>query len=415
MPTRIDQHEIEDISRARFKLALPRRWVFRNKDNDYGIDGEVELFDDSKKAQGLVFWAQLKATESQEESTIMNVDLKIDRLRYYQSLNIPVLLVRYSDFDQSIFIKWISNVDLFFAKENAKTFRIKLAENDRWNDSSAKEIERRLTDIRKLESGLFRFPIPLSLDIREEQINGFTKGILVSQIRKHLQNYSDFVSYSKTESESVIVVRLDHEELKINLCDVWGCFFHSIDLRSKENFSDGIAKDIILGIAISMIQLGQVEYCGRMIFGNNLESRLLEQKELLKYCLTPLFQSSYFEKILDLVSLILDNTESIELDLITRVNLLFGSESKNDSKNKAIEKFLLNRLQRSIQTQDDTQIGISHYNLGNHYRGKSANLKAINHYLSAKRFTSIYLKQPYFFSELAGVLFLSERYEIASL
>lgn len=46
---------------------MPRKWVFRDKTKDYGIDGEVELFDTNKTPQGLVFWAQLKSTESKEE------------------------------------------------------------------------------------------------------------------------------------------------------------------------------------------------------------------------------------------------------------------------------------------------------------------------------------------------------------
>ena len=47
MPKRVYQHEIEDSSRAKFQLALPRKWVFRDKAKDYGIDGEVELFDNN--------------------------------------------------------------------------------------------------------------------------------------------------------------------------------------------------------------------------------------------------------------------------------------------------------------------------------------------------------------------------------
>jgi len=119
MPSRINQHEIEDISRLKFQLVLPREWVFRDKNKDYGVDGEVELFK-NKKAQGIVFWVQLKATESKVESTIMNVDLSIEKLRYYKSLSIPVLLVRYSHSDDSLLIKWANNIDLFYAKKKRK-------------------------------------------------------------------------------------------------------------------------------------------------------------------------------------------------------------------------------------------------------------------------------------------------------
>ena len=97
MPKRPKQHRLEDNSRIRFQEVLPEMWVYRDKDKDYGIDAEVELFDNDENAQGLVFWVQLKATESKEKSSILSIDLEIDTLKYYKSLEIPVLLVRYSN------------------------------------------------------------------------------------------------------------------------------------------------------------------------------------------------------------------------------------------------------------------------------------------------------------------------------
>ena len=414
MPIRPIQHELEDISRAKFQLALPQNWVYRDKYKDYGIDGEVELFDDNRKALGLVFWIQLKATASKKESTRMNVDLRIDTLRYYKKLDIPVLLVRYSSYKDSLYVKWVNNVDLFFVKENAKTFRIKLTEKNLWDSTSAEKIEKRLSNLRKLKSGFFNFPLPLTLEIKKEEINGFSKGILISQVRRNLQQFSDFVEYKDIQDESIVEVNLDNEELKLNICDLCGCSFHSINLRKKEKFVEGISQDILLGIATSMIQIGQIEYCGRIIFDNSLQERLLEKKELLTYILPPLFQTSYFNKVIDLVGKIMNDDSSIETDLITIVNILCSSTSKNKLRNNAIEKFFQSRLQRSINNQDDTQIGISHYNLGNHYRGRGLYLKSIHHYKLAKRYASIYLNQHYYFSELAGVLFLSEKFKISS-
>jgi hypothetical protein len=55
MPFRVNQHEIEDISRAKFQLTIPREWVLRDKPKDYGIDGEVEIFDDNKESKGIFF------------------------------------------------------------------------------------------------------------------------------------------------------------------------------------------------------------------------------------------------------------------------------------------------------------------------------------------------------------------------
>ena len=63
-PKRPRSHVLETESRQSFESAIPSEWVYRRKEDDYGIDGEVELFDDSGKTTGLLFYVQLKATDS---------------------------------------------------------------------------------------------------------------------------------------------------------------------------------------------------------------------------------------------------------------------------------------------------------------------------------------------------------------
>ncbi|MDM8162232.1 DUF4365 domain-containing protein [Labilibaculum sp. K2S] len=413
MPKRPKQHRLEDKSRVKFQEILPEMWVYRDKDKDYGIDSEIELFDKNEKAQGIVFYAQLKATESKKTSTILNVSFDIDTLRYYKKLEIPVLLVRYSEFNDSIYVKWIDNVDLFFAKKDAKTFRIKLSEENLWNSNSSEKIERRLKNIRKLKSGYFNFPIPYSINIKSQKVNNFSKAILTTQIKSALKEYSEFL-INASEKDSIVEILLDNEELKISILDLYGCTFHSIGKRKLDEFSVGVAKDIMLGVATSFIQIGQIDHCGKIIFSNNLHRRLLNKKELLVQLLPPLFQSSYFKNTLNLIGDILDSESSFEIQILTAVNLLISSELNSKSKNRAIEKFYKKRLNKSIKKEDNTQTGISHYNLGNFYRGKGELFKSVKNYIAAKRYEPIYLQQDYYYQELAGVFFLMDRFKVAS-
>ena len=193
MPKRPKQHRLEDKSRIRFQDILPDMWVYRDKDKDYGIDAEVELFGQNEKPQGLIFFVQLKATESKEKSTILNVDFNIETLKYYKSLDIPVLLARYSYHDDSIYIKWVNNIDFFYAKDNAKTIRIKLTEKDKWNKETYSKIEIYLKKVRYLKAGSFRFPLPIEILIAQKTINGFSKGILLTQIKRELKEHSEFI------------------------------------------------------------------------------------------------------------------------------------------------------------------------------------------------------------------------------
>jgi tetratricopeptide (TPR) repeat protein len=413
MPKRVTQHEIEDISRAKFMLELPRKWVFRDKSKDYGIDGEVELFNEDKSPQGLVFWVQLKATESKSDNKILNIDFNIETLKYYKTLDIPVLLVRYSDYDSSIYIKWIHNVDLFLAKKDAKTLRLKMSKLDKWNESSSDSIESYLKNVRLIKSGKFGFPIHTSISICEARINDISKEMLFTQIKKELNNYAEFVIPANIE-KSLVYINLKKEELKINVSDLGGCSIHSIELREKEGFAQGIAKDILLGISVSLVQLGHIEYAGRLIFENSLENRLLEKLDLLMYCLAPLLNSTFFNKTLNLIGNILDDEQFIEIGVITQINLLLGSNTGNTKKTKAIEGFLKTRIDNATKRKNKQEIGISHYNIGNYFSTKHEFEKSIHHYNLARKFAPIYLKQHYFFAEIASILFRSEKYFMAS-
>ena len=413
MPIRPDQHKLEDLSRVKFQLILPNRWVYRDKDKDYGIDGEIELFDLEDKAQGLLFYVQLKATESKDETTIMNVDFSIETLKYYKKLEIPVLLVRYSEFRDCFYVKWIYNVDMFLSKKNAKTLRIKLEKEDLWTSSTSNEIEKQLLKLKKIKSGRFNFPISFTFTIKENYIHDISKSILQTQLKKELKSYSDTIELS-SKDESLLEIVLDKEKLKINLSDIAGCTFHSIHLREKEGFSERIAKDVLLGLSASMVQIGQIDYCGKIIFENKLQSRLIEMHDLLIYILPPLFKSSYFDDVLNLIGDFFDSEKSFEVTIISRVNILLSAKSESKTKIKAIEHFLTNRLHSAIKKNDNTLIGIAYYNLGNHYRGQGKFYESTTHYIAAKKYEPKYLNQDYYFSELAGVLFLLDKYKISA-
>ena len=64
MPKRPRQHQLEVESRAAIRTAIPPVWVYRDLDQDYGIDGEVEIFDSAGLATGTKFLVQLKATDA---------------------------------------------------------------------------------------------------------------------------------------------------------------------------------------------------------------------------------------------------------------------------------------------------------------------------------------------------------------
>ena len=169
MPKRVTQHQLEDTSRYKFALSLPSAWVFRDKDKDYGIDGEVEIFDETENSTGLVFWVQLKATQSPNPRTIKTLSIKRETLKYYLKINIPVLIARYSATDDKFYTKWAHEIDPYYSKKGSKTVPVKFVDSDIWNTKSAQKTISYLTRIRSVKNGGLHLPILCSLQINDDQ------------------------------------------------------------------------------------------------------------------------------------------------------------------------------------------------------------------------------------------------------
>jgi hypothetical protein len=414
MPKRPKQHQLEDLSRAKFQLCLPEKWVIRDKDKDYGIDCEVELFDDDENSTGLLFYLQLKATASKKESEIFNVEFKIDTLKYFKQLEIPVLLARYSQHLDKTYVKWVNEVDLTYANEKAKTFRIKIDKTNEWDEQSENRIENDLKNVRILNSGSFNFPLSYTINFEDDNIQGLSNSQFKIQLRNELREYSDFLEYKTNDENYLINISIDKNILLVQTSILKGVFFHNLDKRPKENLIEELSSDILLSLSMCMVMVGQIDYCGKIIFDNELEKRLIEKEDLLLRLLPVLLSSSYFENSLNLINDALDNKEN-EIILFPAVALiLLKSETKIKKRITLIESFFKSQLEKAEKLNLDSLIATSHYNLGNFYRSKDRHKESVNNYVQAKRYDSNYLKRSYYYREIAGVCFEANKFKFSA-
>ncbi|MHA7627891.1 DUF4365 domain-containing protein [Corallococcus sp. M7] len=107
MPTRNRQHVIEEESRRAFGNATPAEWVVRPQESDYGIDLQVQIFENSK-ATNLFFFVQLKGSDSLDvDGEVAGYRFKTERLRHYLELAIPVMLVAYDAKSRRLYYDWV--------------------------------------------------------------------------------------------------------------------------------------------------------------------------------------------------------------------------------------------------------------------------------------------------------------------
>lgn len=90
-PRRPKIHQIEDESARILTNIVPSAWVLRNSTHDYGIDREVEIFED-EIATAQLFKLQLKGS-GRVDPNQPSVRVDTDTFFYWRNLDLPVLLV----------------------------------------------------------------------------------------------------------------------------------------------------------------------------------------------------------------------------------------------------------------------------------------------------------------------------------
>ena len=107
-PRRPREHVLEELSRQAFRAALPAEWVVRGVDDDYGIDREVEIFDEGRTT-GLTFKVQLKASDRAARSGPSR-RIDVERLEYWNSLDVPVLIAYLVVETGQLFGRWAHTI-----------------------------------------------------------------------------------------------------------------------------------------------------------------------------------------------------------------------------------------------------------------------------------------------------------------
>jgi len=411
MSVRPKQHQLEDLSRREFEALLPESWVMRNKDKDYGIDAEVEIFEEDGCSTGLMFYVQLKATENKDENKARKLDLSKKSLDYYGKFEVPVLLVRYSKQSGKTYCKWSHEIDLFYSKKDTKTVRVTFEENSSWGEETSKEITNLLKKSRVIQGGL-TFPIEVYLEVNG-QIGKYPKAVMLSKLRKYQEYASNLVGFSSSKENALFDVQLLMTELKISALKMQGCTFHSIDEREDENFLDGIFSDILIGLALCLIQFGKWQMGAEIIFTPEIKERFFSREDTVIATIPALLETSFFNEVIDTINeiTIIEESNILETILLTA---LVKNHSFSSKKGQKIESYLKSCIERVSKVGYRDLEGCYQYNLANHYRGKNQSRKAAFRYFKARKLEADYLTRDYFWAELGGVLFRIEKFKASA-
>ena len=401
MPIRARSHILEELSISRFKDALPDGWVYRPKTPDYGIDGEVEIFDEGGCSTGLSFNVQLRATD--DDTRADRVSLELDELDYYRSLELPTAVVRYGSPNNSIFWEWGANIaSRLKTNEGQKTATYRFNSGDLWSETTPAKIRRTLEVRRSLATFPPNRPVPLRIDLsaipasNRYQIDRAIAGAIAD-------SNGALARAANTPSMVEAFVRVEPSFLAVGIDTLTSVTFDLQDPTPND-------------------YLASTFYALSRIF---LKQRLHRQAESLARLLVSREIAHHNEDLAVDVCLAL----SSDLPALARLAIINGLHAdgsrhamiamtigmvpqSEESRREARELFFDATLAAAGSVGSGSEAA-AHYSIGNAYRSESDFSHAIFHYNRARHLRPAYLQTDYFVRELAGLLFMSGHFVAA--
>lgn len=217
----------------RFDSEMPAEWLVRKVTKDYAIDFEVEIVVD-ERVTGLSFKVQVKSTSRNESQPTASIDLT--DLRYWRTLDVPVLLVLYVHPTDTLYARWIFTVDDSAIKPGQEKLSVSFSNRDELR-SVTQTVPEVVSSVRALRSGLVEYPMHLRIGTNLTNLSeahyyrAFSKFLQASSVGKRIVKIGGIEvheSYTiEILSDCLWSVRLPFNQASITLRD--HDFLESID------------------------------------------------------------------------------------------------------------------------------------------------------------------------------------------
>lgn len=402
MPTRSRSHVLEEESVSRLRELLPANWVVRSKNPDYGIDLEIEIFAEDGRSTGLMFFAQLRATDDSARADV--VRLEVDELEYYAQLDLPVAILRYCSVSRSFYWQWD---ELIAHKSSPKPRQVSMSyrfqERELWHDQTSAEIQRTLEVRRAIAAYPAGAALPVRLNLDGLPSDG--RYAVEREVSEAIALSNGALRRARGEIQLVeVLVAPEPHFLSVRIDSLTSATF---DL--PEANADTIVTSALYGIV-------------RMLARKQLTRQASAVARLILARGRPHHHDGL--AFVACQALAADLPAFVELAIINgfhlQQNVQYGptlftlarAPQDETTRNLATDNFFA-AASAAARDRGPEQESAVQYSMANFYRNKSHFLKAVMHFNRARRLRPAYLRTGYFLRELGGVLFLSRRYASA--
>lgn len=417
LPKRHRNHQLETESVRELQSKLPSTWVYRTPTDDYGIDGEIEIFDDEGVATGKKFLLQLKATDEGDLEKALKLRLSVEKANYFDSLNLPVLVVRYLAANKKIYTRWFHSFDPYWESVTEKSLAFNFSESNVWLEGRERSIEAELNEYLNFTSNKYPFPISLPMFFTPDFPLATEVAKLAAQVILISEKYNDLVKLKLSpipEQKPPSYIIFDSEKLHVVFANRTGSCLHFKDGLS-EKLQENITNDIFVAIGLGLFFRGYQVEAGRLLSDNIKASTLKHDIKVISAVIAGLIQARQHQQALELTKYLFSEEKGINAAQIALASILrcFGSVKASD---ESLLSESLSQISNSLQERGIDEIAaVVEYNHANMLRSKNDKLReAIKHYNIAGKLFQEYKERSYWLSEVAGCLFLLKRYRYSS-
>jgi hypothetical protein len=412
VPQRTREHELETESRRDFANRIPSRWVVRDVTPDYGIDQQVEIFEEGR-ATGLEFCLQLKGTD-QDFPAALAVSIPRPHADYYRALSLPVLMCRFHAPTGRLFVKWFHAFDPHYAarmpREDAKTFTFRWGEADEWEDSTPRLI-REIEAFRRFRDRGLRFPIAFHVQTVADLVPT-AEALLV--MREQAARVPRVIALNRDAPEpGEAVIRIERDRLVASLGAVSSVSVHR-DSQNADRFDRREASDALVTIALALLHIGYPGEAAQIIAAVAADSEIVLAPEVAFPSAGAFALSGRPLEALQVARSIgqrgNDDAEAAEI--------VFAAATLGDPSTEEVREeyrsVLRARAERRLARGDSEWAGADCYNIGNSFRASHDPRGALRNYIRAARLAPHYRDRPYFNHEVGGILFETDHFELAA-
>lgn len=382
MPKRTRSHQLEKESWSALDSIIPSRWVLRDPHKDYGIDGEIEIFDESGHSTGLMCFVQLKGTDENDRKKALKYRFKLETINYYRSLELPVLIIKYLSESKQLFYKWVYEIDLYYKKENSKTISIVFNENNLLKHGELYFIIDQLKIFRNLKGPKLNLPIKFHIKYETDNICNIPKGLISASILHQSDHLSEIILFDfETTDLLTPKIIIDEKLISVNIASLTSFSLHLACEYFETRDIQKMGHDIIILIALTLNQLGHSDIASELSYDHILESIFFEnekffENQILFSILSCFLTGRRFDLAIDLANKIMEaHNDPIIVGLF--VIPFLNKQNFKISDFEKIKDFIMKSIDLSIKSGKSFQAGAFHYTLAGLY-SRFPSLQAIS-------------------------------------